>query len=80
MQRIIRGRSSEGNANPNAESDEVPYNSLPIPDAVEERPTEDDLAQAALGGPKGSPNLPPAPLTKQEEEQNLPNSDPGHVA
>jgi hypothetical protein len=59
---------------------EVPYNSLPIPKPVAERPTEDDLAQAALGGPKGAPELPPAPLTKREREQTLPNDDPGHVA
>jgi hypothetical protein len=46
----------------------------------EERPTEDDLAQASLGGPKGNPKLPPAPMTKQEDEQTLPNDEPGHVA
>jgi hypothetical protein len=46
----------------------------------EERPTEDDIAQARLGGPKGSPELPPAPLTEQEDEQMLPNDEPGHVA
>jgi hypothetical protein len=46
----------------------------------EDRPTEDDLARAALGGPKGAPELPPAPLTKTEAEQNLPNDEPGHVA
>jgi hypothetical protein len=45
-----------------------------------ERLTEDDLAQASLGGPKGSRDLPPAPLTKTEAEQNLPNDEPGHVA
>jgi hypothetical protein len=45
-----------------------------------DRLTEDDMAQAALGGPKGSPELPPAPLTKTEREQNSPNDDPGHVA
>lgn len=56
------------------------YNTLPIPPRTEDRPTEDDLARAALGGPKGSPELPPAPLTKTEEEQNSPNGDPGHVA
>jgi hypothetical protein len=52
----------------------------PIPQRVEDRPTEDDLARQALGGPKGSPELPPAPLTKTEEEQTFPNDDPGHVA
>jgi hypothetical protein len=56
------------------------YNEIPIPKPLEERPTEDDLAQAALGGPKGSPALPPAPMTKREKEQTLPNDDPGHVA
>jgi hypothetical protein len=56
------------------------YNAIPIQKPVEERPTEDDLAQAALGGPKGSPDLPPAPLTKWEKEQLLPNDDPGHIA
>ena len=61
-------------------ADEKPYNSLPIPKRVEDRPTEDDLAQAALGGPKGAPELPPAPLTKKEGEQLLPNDEPGHVA
>jgi hypothetical protein len=60
--------------------DEVPYNSIPIPRRIEDRPTEDDLAQAALGGPKGHPAMPPAPLTKTEAEQSLLNDDPGHVA
>ena len=45
-----------------------------------ERQTEDEIARDKLGGPKGSPDLPPAPLTKQEAEQILPNDDPGHVA
>jgi hypothetical protein len=47
---------------------------------VEDRPTEDDLAQASLGGPKGSPELPAAPMIKREREQILPNDEPGHVA
>jgi hypothetical protein len=45
-----------------------------------ERPTEDDLAREALGGPKGGPSLQPAPLTRKEKEQMLPNDEPGHVA
>jgi hypothetical protein len=61
-------------------ADEIPYNSLPVRRPVEERPTEDDLAQAALGGPKGNLALPPAPLTKAEQEQNLFTDEPGHVA
>ncbi|OJW65421.1 MAG: hypothetical protein BGO65_11845 [Afipia sp. 64-13] len=50
------------------------------PQRSQDRPTEDDIAQAELGGVKGSPKLPPAPLTKQEAEQMLPNDEPGHVA
>lgn len=61
-------------------ADEIPYNALRVPCSIEERPTEDDLAQAALGGPKGNPALPPAPLTKAEQEQNLFTDEPGHVA
>ena len=42
--------------------------------------TEDEMARAKLGGPKGAASLPPAPLTKTEKEQMPPNDDPGHVA
>jgi hypothetical protein len=45
-----------------------------------ERQTEDETARAALGGVKGFPEGKSAPLTKQEDEQMLPNNDPGHVA
>lgn len=45
-----------------------------------EWPTEDDLAREELGGPKGSPDLKPAPLMRREAEQISPNDDPGHVA
>lgn len=46
----------------------------------EERKTEDQMALETLGGVKGAPELPPAPLTKQEAEQIPPTDDPGHVA
>ena len=74
-----RAEEAEGGRAPLV-PDEKPYNAIPIPRAIDERPTEDDLAQAALGGPKGHPALPAAPLTKTEREQNSPNDDPGHVA
>ena len=45
-----------------------------------ERQTEDETARAALGGVKGFPEGKPVPLTKQEDEQMLPNNDSGHVA
>lgn len=50
------------------------------PQRSQDRLTEDDIAQAELGGVKGSRKLPPAPLTKKEAEQMLPNDEPGHVA
>jgi hypothetical protein len=46
----------------------------------QERVTEDQAAREKLGGVKGSPELPPAPLTRQEDEQMPRNDDPGHVA
>lgn len=46
-----------------------------------DRPTEDDIARAALGGPKGSRELPPAEMTPQRKKK-MPESDfdPGHPA
>ena len=55
-----------------------PYNSIPIPKNIEDRPNEDDLAQAVLGGPKGSPQLPPAPLTPREKLQTPIKDEPEH--
>jgi hypothetical protein len=71
---------SEKSRSQSAHAGKDEYNAIPIPPRTEDRPTEDDLARAALGGPKGSPELPPAPLTKTEDEQKLPNDEPGHVA
>jgi len=44
------------------------------------RPTEDDLAQAHLGGPRGAPELPPAKMTPQRKKKTPNNLDPGHAA
>jgi hypothetical protein len=54
------------------------YNSIPIPKDINERPSEDDLAREALGGVKGDPNLPSAPLTKKEKEQDPIKDEPEH--
>lgn len=48
-----------------------------------DRPSEDDVAQARLGGPRGAPELPPAPMTRQRriktpEAHTEPGS--GHIA
>jgi hypothetical protein len=49
-----------------------PQRVTPAPNlAPDDRPTEDERARAALGGVKGSPDLPPAPLTRNEREQTL---------
>jgi hypothetical protein len=75
-----KDREGRYEAPPNDERNSPPAFAPPTGIKRVERFTEDDLAQAALGGPKGSPELSPAPLTKTEREQNSPNDDPGHVA
>lgn len=45
-----------------------------------DRPTEDDIAQAELGGPRGSPELPPAKMTPQRKKKMPDPSEPGHTA
>jgi hypothetical protein len=37
--------------------------------------TEDKIAQERLDGPKGTRELPAAPLTKQEREQTVANDE-----
>ncbi len=45
-----------------------------------DRPTEDDLAQTRLGGPRGAPELAPAKMTPQRRKKTPKNIDPGHTA
>jgi hypothetical protein len=46
-----------------------------------DRPSEDDVARERLGGPRGAPELKPAPMTRQRRIKT-PESDPepGHTA
>ncbi len=44
------------------------------------RPSEDDLAQAHLGGPRGAPKLKPAKMTPQRKKKTPEDFDPGHTA
>jgi hypothetical protein len=44
------------------------------------RPSEDDLAQAHLGGPRGAPELAPAKMTPQRKKKTPADFDPGHTA
>jgi hypothetical protein len=47
-----------------------------------DRPTEDDVARASLGGTRGSSKLPPAELD-EKSKKDMPlerNDDPGHTA
>src|SRR5262249_53943317 len=46
----------------------------------DERPSEDDLAQARLGGPRGAPELAPAKMTPQRKKKTPGDFDPGHTA
>jgi len=45
-----------------------------------DRPTEDDIAQARLGGPRGAPELAPAKMTPQRKKKTPEDLDPGHTA
>jgi hypothetical protein len=46
----------------------------------DDRPTEDDIAQARLGGPRGAPELAPAKMTPQRVKKTPKEFDPGHTA
>jgi hypothetical protein len=76
MNVVMGVMSYQAVSNDDSASQETP----PRAKRPEDRPTEDDIARERLGGPKGSPELEPAPLTRQERVQNSPNDDPGHVA
>jgi hypothetical protein len=45
-----------------------------------DRPTEDDIAQARLGGPRGAPELKPATMTPQRRKKTPTILDPGQTA
>ena len=45
-----------------------------------DRPTEDDLAQFHLGGPRGAPELKPAKMTPQRKKKTPDDIDPGHTS
>jgi hypothetical protein len=47
--------------------------------AGDEPPTEDQIAQARLGGVRGNPKLGRAQMSGQVEEQTPKNIDDGHV-
>jgi hypothetical protein len=62
---VERGKMSDGKPPPNDT----------------DRPTEDDLAQKRLGGPRGAPELKPAPMTRQRRIKTPENdTEPGHTA
>jgi hypothetical protein len=50
-------------------------------DDADDRPSEDDVARDRLGGPRGAPELKPAPMTRQRRIKT-PENDPesGHTA
>ena len=45
-----------------------------------DRFSEDEIAREHLGGPRGSKELPPAPMTPQTRKDTSPEDDPGHTA
>ena len=52
----------------------------PKSEVDDNRPSEDDLAQAHLGGPRGAPELKPAKMTPQRKKKTPGDFDPGHTA
>lgn len=52
------------------------------PEHNADRPTEDDIAQASLGGTRGSKDLAPAKMTRRQKQDMPPKGgyDPGHTA
>ncbi|HEV7982927.1 MAG TPA: hypothetical protein VGP86_08545 [Xanthobacteraceae bacterium] len=52
----------------------------PKSERVADRPTEDDIAQAELGGPRGAAELPPAKLKRKTGTPPESDGDPGHTA
>jgi hypothetical protein len=55
----------------------------PKAERSDDRKTEDEDAQAALGGPRGATELKPAKLTEEQRKTEMPlerNDDPGHTA
>ena len=52
------------------------------PECEADRPSEDDRARAALGGPRGSKDLKPAKMTRRQKQDMPPERgyDPGHTA
>jgi hypothetical protein len=54
----------------------------PKSERIDDRKTEDENARAALGGTRGSPELPPAkPKAQRKDEMTLErDDDPGHTA
>ena len=51
------------------------------PPGDNERPSEDDIARDRLGGPRGAPELKPAPMTRQRRIKTPEkDTEPGHTA
>jgi hypothetical protein len=70
------GLNREG---PLSEEEEMPKGN-PERD-LRDRPSEDDVAQDRLGGPRGAAELKPAPMTRQRRIKTPENDpEPGHTA
>jgi hypothetical protein len=52
----------------------------PKSERIVDRPTEDDIAQAELGGPRGAAELPPVKLKRKTGTPPESDGDPGHTA
>jgi len=83
--RVIQSRLREADFRAKACWEEQRISAMPNKpksERITDRPTEDDIAQAALGGSRGSRELPPAKRTTPPKVKKPPerDDDPGHTA
>ena len=77
---FFRSRTSRAQADVNVEAPaDDPARAL-FAAAGDEPPTEDQIAQARLGGTRGDPKLGAAPMVPQQGENTPRHIDDGHVA
>ena len=57
-----------------------PCQNKPKAERIKDRLTEDEIAQATLGGPRGSAELEPAKLKRKTKLPLERDDDPGHTA
>jgi hypothetical protein len=76
---LLRSRTGKAQLDVSQPPAEDPARAL-FAAAGDEPPTEDQIAQARAGGPRGNPKLGSAPMVRQQGENTPRHIDDGHVA